>query len=507
MIVVINPSGQGGFSFKGLHAYCAHDENDRSTSERVEWMATRNLAHEDPHFAWKEMVGTALAQDQLKAAAGKQAGRKSTKGPVAHIVLSFADGEPEEREAMIAAADELLTQIGSDPSKSRAKSRVGQRQFADEHQAIYYAHRDKEHRHVHIMLNRVHPAHGVMLPDKNDQLKASKWALAFSKRYGTDDQTPNRELNAEARAAGDYVKGDRRKPRNVFEQDQAFVEANDNALFTAVRDAQRKKDAALLQRGRTMAALHAKAWGDLAEAHKARKASLERGLARDLSRARAAVREAYRPQRLELAQRQRAERLSYEALEQTWFGRARNALVSLDLVRAVREGDRALLAKTFKVISNAGERRAAFDRLQERKRQALARDQADAVKAKAAALKLAHQDKLAANRSVLLRERDALVNVQGADKARYAADTRERSSEKRAALTEAAQKVAQANALMRQYGYAARPPSEASQRANEILAKYGEAFRDAAREKRDGDQDGPSDKGPRDAGPKGDRQS
>jgi len=44
MIVVINPSGAAGHSFKGLHAYCAHDAGNAQTTERVDWMETRNLA-------------------------------------------------------------------------------------------------------------------------------------------------------------------------------------------------------------------------------------------------------------------------------------------------------------------------------------------------------------------------------------------------------------------------------------------------------------------------------
>ena len=61
MIVVINPSGAAGHSFKGLHAYCAHDAGNAQTTERVDWMETRNLATDDAHVGWKIMAATALA--------------------------------------------------------------------------------------------------------------------------------------------------------------------------------------------------------------------------------------------------------------------------------------------------------------------------------------------------------------------------------------------------------------------------------------------------------------
>ena len=70
MIVVINPSGSAGQSFKGLHAYCAHDQDRANTSERVDWIETRNVAANDPAQAWKIMAATARAQNDIKRAAG-----------------------------------------------------------------------------------------------------------------------------------------------------------------------------------------------------------------------------------------------------------------------------------------------------------------------------------------------------------------------------------------------------------------------------------------------------
>ena len=142
MIVVINPSGSAGRSFKGLHAYCAHDPDRADTSERVEWMDTRNIAANDPEQAWKVMVATAGAQNELKRAAGVRAGRTSKDGAVMHVIMSFHEDEPSDPASMKEAADDFLSKFGVDPAKMRGKSKPSRRQFADEHQVIMYAHRD-----------------------------------------------------------------------------------------------------------------------------------------------------------------------------------------------------------------------------------------------------------------------------------------------------------------------------------------------------------------------------
>ena len=89
MIVVINPSGSAGRSFKGLHAYCAHDPDRAKTSERVEWTDMRNIAANDPEQAWKVMAATAGTQNELKRAAGIRAGRTSKDGAVMHVEMFY----------------------------------------------------------------------------------------------------------------------------------------------------------------------------------------------------------------------------------------------------------------------------------------------------------------------------------------------------------------------------------------------------------------------------------
>ena len=89
----------GGRSFRGAALYYLHDkrregEAERFTSGRVAWVETVNLPTGDPERAWRIMAHTALAQAELKAAAGTKAtGRKLAK-PVYAYSLAW---HPEER--------------------------------------------------------------------------------------------------------------------------------------------------------------------------------------------------------------------------------------------------------------------------------------------------------------------------------------------------------------------------------------------------------------------------
>ena len=374
----------------------------------------RNIAANDPNQAWKVMAATAGAQNELKRAAGVRAGRSSKDGAVMHVVMSFDKDEPTDPEAMQAAADGFLSTLGTDPAKMRGKSKPSRRQFADEHQVVMYAHRDTDNAHLHLMINTVHPEHGVKLPTSNNQLKAQKWALEYSKKHGTDHKTPAREENAEMRADGEYVKGERRKSRNMYELEKALEQAgNDNERTKAALDAERKKDAQLAQRGRSLAQLQARARNALAEGHRARKATLARQLQRDTNKAKSDVRERFRPEWRELRRHQEAERQTFEALEETFFGRASNMAKTMRLSSQDIGGDKTgIINRAFRILTNAGERKAYFEQAQERARKAVQCRQASELSDATKTLKAAQRAKLAESRSVFEAERADLAKKQ-----------------------------------------------------------------------------------------------
>ena len=365
MNVIINPSGQAGFSFKGLHNYCAHDKTG-STSERVEWTSTLNLAA-SPNHAYKSMINTAESKNLLKRRAGVRAGRPSENGDVLHIVMCYDIDEPWDKETGEAAAKDLLSRLGS----TRAKS-SGVRQFADEHQVVMYAHNDTKNRHVHLMVNRVHPQHGRALPDSNDQLKASRWALGFSKKHGTAHKTPAREENMAARDRGEYVKAKRRKSRKAYEEEKDLTQiSNDNSRAQTFLENQKRKDAALYAKGRALAERQQERSDDLERRFEQWKAEADEVRKVQINKARSEIREEFRPLERALKTRQSAEQKTFDALEQSFFGRTKNA------VKAVRDAfdknDKGLISRSFRVLSNAGDRRSYFERGQKRERDALER--------------------------------------------------------------------------------------------------------------------------------------
>lgn len=435
MICVINPSGTSGHSFKGLHAYCAHDPDRAQTAERVDWIETRNIAANDPGHAWKVMAATAGAQNELKRAAGVRAGRASKDGAVMHVVLSFDKDEPTDREAMQAAADDFLANLGVDPAKARGKNKPKRRQFADEHQVVMYAHRDTENAHLHLMINTVHPEHGVKLPTSNNFLKSQKWALEYSKRHGTDHKTPARQENAEMRERGEYVKGQRRKTRNAFERDQVMRAANENDQAKAILAAETKKDAELSKRGRNLKATQDSAWDRLIEGHRARKASIDRDTQRRINAARAVIREEFRPQWRKLAADQDSERKTFAELERSFFGRAANVATAMRLSSShIGTGRGMTIGRMFKILTNASDRKAAFEQAQERARSALQREQNSAVYEAAKIAKASQRAKLTDNRAVLSAQRAELIERQKIEKFEIKEAAKKRGIERKAAF-------------------------------------------------------------------------
>lgn len=101
-----------------------------STTEeahRVAWTSTRNLPFDDPHRAGAVMSVTAEQNRRVKK-------------PVYHLSLAAHPGDELSRERWEAIVDRVLGDLG-----------------LEEHQVLVVAHGDKEHPHVHLMVNRVHP--------------------------------------------------------------------------------------------------------------------------------------------------------------------------------------------------------------------------------------------------------------------------------------------------------------------------------------------------------------
>ena len=120
-------------SGKRFHALARYLLQGRSgvETERVAWTASRNLGLDDPQLAATLMQATADANPRVEV-------------PVYHLTIAFDPNDPVTPEKMQAVADRVLSDLG-----------------LAEHQALMIAHQDRDHPHVHIMVNRVHPETGL----------------------------------------------------------------------------------------------------------------------------------------------------------------------------------------------------------------------------------------------------------------------------------------------------------------------------------------------------------
>jgi Relaxase/Mobilisation nuclease domain len=116
-----------GTGFKGVAAYLRFGHLESVDPDRVAWVDSRNLPTEDPRVAARIMAATA-----------RDAG--SRQPPVYHFSISFDPGDPVDPVTMRQVADRALRDLR-----------------LDEHQALIMAHRDRDHPHMHLVVNRVHP--------------------------------------------------------------------------------------------------------------------------------------------------------------------------------------------------------------------------------------------------------------------------------------------------------------------------------------------------------------
>lgn len=299
-----------GASFKGLGEYLLHDKGADS-SERVAWTETRNLATNRAEAAIGVMAATAMDQARLKREAEVKATGRKARETVQHVTLSWSPEESEDltREEMVSAADGVLGALG-----------------AQDHQVLIVAHTDSEHRHIHLVINRVSPIDGRILPSSKERLKVSEWALEYEKSRG-EVLCKQRELNAAARDRGHYTRGQRSKPRHIFELEAANSNLPDADKIQA---AEKEKDRALRRRDAEQKKRHAREWSDLEALHKEQRESTRRDEKAALAKAAEDARSAFSEERSELACRQEQETQQFEAREGSLVGKAANAFRSVD---------------------------------------------------------------------------------------------------------------------------------------------------------------------------------
>jgi len=189
-MIAVSSSGR---SFRALAAYLATGRTGEE-QDRVAWSAGRNLPTDDPELAAKFMRATAAQNDRVEK-------------PVYHIALSFDPTDPVDRATMERVADRVLERLG-----------------LAEHQAVIVAHRDREHAHVHILVNRVHPETGLAWERWKDQpliqqvLREEERALGLREVAGTLAPAREQETAAPTPAARSEELGSERNAERPVER-------------------------------------------------------------------------------------------------------------------------------------------------------------------------------------------------------------------------------------------------------------------------------------------------
>ena len=151
--------------------------------------------------AGRIMAATAREQSRIKAMRGVSARGRPTRDPYYHLSLSWHPTERPTRPEVEHAVDGALA----------ALDLAG-------HQAIWCAHSDTEHYHVHVVASRIAWKTGRTVRMSNDRRKLSTWAMAYEKAQGAVRvetrvkraawRTEGRDLRQQqdgARARGDTI--------------------------------------------------------------------------------------------------------------------------------------------------------------------------------------------------------------------------------------------------------------------------------------------------------------
>lgn len=152
-----------GTGFKGAVTYITHDP-EAETTKRVGWAVSLNCGETEPADAWLPMARTWEQRTALKRAAGVDLRGRDNDKPVLHYTLSWRPGERPDAEALRTATLESLKALG-----------------LERHQAVAALHTDKDHWHLHVVVNTVHPETGKTADLYLSGRKLTQWAREWER--------------------------------------------------------------------------------------------------------------------------------------------------------------------------------------------------------------------------------------------------------------------------------------------------------------------------------------
>ncbi len=173
-----------GKGVTGLLAYVMGQGNDRETGLRKELAEgqearARILGGQNFGYAIDSAERLEIARRDMEwnAQPDNQAsrGRKCEKDAL-HASLSWEAGQEPTADEMRAAAHGFLKSLGMESA-----------------QAIFVAHDDTEHRHLHIIASRIDPVTGKTFLQEDDFAKGQAWSLQWEREHGQISQNPARQ--------------------------------------------------------------------------------------------------------------------------------------------------------------------------------------------------------------------------------------------------------------------------------------------------------------------------
>ena len=101
-------------------------------------------------------------------------GRKCEKDCF-HASLAWEKGQEPTAAEMTEAAQSFLKSLGMENAH-----------------AVFIAHNDTDHRHLHIVASRIDPATGKTFSQENDFAKGQAWSLQWEREHGQIPQESRR---------------------------------------------------------------------------------------------------------------------------------------------------------------------------------------------------------------------------------------------------------------------------------------------------------------------------
>ena len=212
----------------GLADYLVHDQGTRedprpTTSKRVDAVGLINLPPGSIAEGIAVMRGTARDQAVLKRLAGVSARGRPTLDPYHHLTLAWKPGYRPTYDESDAAVSSALRKVG----------------YGEHHQAIWVAHNDKGHHHVHAMANRIDPDTGRTLKLSHERRKLSAWAVEYERAHrapGKDLDCPAREWRAETSAL--YQQRDRERAKKGLSRVVSLVFVSERRIDRKIKKKQ-----------------------------------------------------------------------------------------------------------------------------------------------------------------------------------------------------------------------------------------------------------------------------